>query len=57
MGKYNEWNRQQLLKYYNDAIQLWIDSNNTDEVALRTIATLDKLIKGPTPPFISPESV
>lgn len=57
MGKYNEWNRQQLLKYYNDAIQLWIDSNNTDEVALRTIATLDRLIKGPTPPFISPESV
>ena len=57
MSKYDSWDKQQLLRYYNEAIQKWVDSNNTDEVALRTIATCEKLIKGPTPPFISPTSI
>lgn len=57
MSKYDNWDKQQLLKYYNDAIQKWVDSNNTDLVALRTIATLEKLIKVPTPTLIFPETI
>lgn len=57
MGKYNKWNQIQLLTYYNELIQRFIDSKNTDQVVLRDIASLDALIKGPTPAFISPESI
>jgi hypothetical protein len=57
MGKYNKWNQKQLLTYYNELIQRFIDSKNTDQVVLRDIASLDTLIKGPTPAFISPECI
>ena len=57
MGKYNEWNKQQMLRYYNELIQRFIDSGNKDDAVLRDIAALDKLIKGPAPAFIGPETV
>ena len=57
MGKYNEWNKQQMLRYYNELIQRYIDSGNKDNDVLRDIAALDKLIKGPAPAFIGPETV
>ena len=57
MSKYIDWNKQQLLRYYNELIQRYIDSGNKDNAVLRDIAALDKLIKGPSPAFISPETV
>lgn len=57
MSKYSKWDKQQLLHYYNELIQRYIDSNNTDKEVLRDIASLDKLIKGPLHPFIKPETI
>ena len=57
MSKYNDWDRKQLLVHYNESIQRYIDSDNTDEAALRDASALDKLIKGPVPTFISPETI
>ena len=57
MSKYIEWNKQQLLHYYNELIQRFIDSGNTDKEVLRDIASLEKLIKGPSPVFIGAETI
>ena len=57
MGKYNEWNKKQLLQYYNDLIQLYVKSGNTDQEVLRDLASLDKLIKGPSQTFIPKETI
>jgi len=57
MSKYINWNKQQMLRYYNELIQRYIDSNNTDDKVLRDISALDKLIKGPQPTFIGPETI
>ena len=57
MGKYNEWNKKQLLQHYNDLIQLYVQSGNTDQEVLRDLASLDRLIKGPTKTFITKDTI
>ncbi len=57
MSKYNKWNQQQLLKYYNDLIQIYINSNNTDQEVLRDISALDKIIKGHCEAFTMQDTI
>ena len=57
MGKYNEWNKKQQLQYYNDLIQLYVQSGNTDQEVLRDLASLDRLIKGTSKTFITKDTI
>ena len=57
MGKYNEWNEKQLLQYYNELIDRYVKSGNTDIEAIRDASTIEELLKGPVRPFNLKETV